>query len=385
MVKRIIFLGTTGFPHGLAEVEKQTLIARSLVEEGCDVIFLCNKSFNYNPDFPYKGQFKGISYLYTSLSSRRYKSNLCNFLSWALGYLIEKIYLIFTHYDVVIINSRSYFELKRVSFIVHLRNKKLFLTLVEDAVSITKNKSKKLQKDVLDFTKKGWQRTDGIFPISNDLINELKQNAPNVRYLKIPVLVDLDDSLIVQTNDELFTDYFLFCGSTEYIDIIDFIIIGYESYHSDSNLILVINGPESSLEKIAIRVSRSNRKSQIIIKTKLTKEKLWYYYKHAKALLIPLQFNKRDKSRFPHKIGEYAISKGVIISSNWGEIPFYFEHLKSAYLLNTQKPEELCQAFEIIDNNIELCKKMSNQAYLVAVNEFDYKLFGKNILQFISE
>lgn len=382
---KILFLGTQGFPYGMAEVEKQTLIARSLVEEGCKVTFVCNKSFNFQSKLSYKGNYKNIHYIYTNFYSRRLKNRLFNSISWLLGEFVEVLYLLISSYDLAILNSRDYSDIKKYSTILHLRKKKLFLTFTEDIRSMYPNADRTILKKIKDFENKTWNIIDGVFPISEELIRQVKERNFLLPMLKIPVLVDLKEAENYKIPDEIPEEgYILFCGSSDYYETIDFIISGFEKANVNVFLFLIINGNTKSMTRVKERVDGSISKNKIVIKTALIKELLWGYYLHAEALLIPLNFNQRDKARFPHKIGEYCASGSAIITSNWGEIPQYFIHGSNCLMLKTNKTEELAYLIEIISSDHILLKRLKQNSRLIAINNFDYQSYGSKILDFIT-
>lgn len=380
---KVLFLGTADFPFGMAEVEKQTLIARSLSEAGCHVKFICKKSFNYNCSLPFKGRFLGIDYIYTSLSSRRLKNKYLNHLSWNLGNLIEKLIILFSKYDFVIASSRDYDEIRLYSKIIHYRNKKLYLTHVEDARSMYKgNDPGKLWK-IEKFETRTWSIIDGVFPISEELSEQIRKVSPSLPQLKIPVLVDLNDVDKADIYANIDKEYFMFCGSADYYKTIDLIISGFEIANLNMSLLLVLNGSRSGMDLIDNRIKKSTCISKIIVKSKLSKTYLWGYYQKAFALLIPLNFDQRDKARFPHKLGEYCAVGKPIITSKWGEIPFYFTDAKNAILLESDDSIELSKAFITISNDHSLRDKLGRGALDLAINEFDYRLYGNKIVRFL--
>ena len=73
---RVVFVGESGFPVGLATIQRMTLMARAFLHVGCQTTVVCRKGVqpqNQGIDFPKKGNFEGVDYVYTSNSI--YKSN----------------------------------------------------------------------------------------------------------------------------------------------------------------------------------------------------------------------------------------------------------------------------------------------------------------------
>lgn len=383
-MNKILFLGTQGFLYGMAEVEKQTLIARALQEQGCDITFICNKSFNYESIIPFMGEFKGIKYIYTNLTSKRCRNKLLNKVLWQIGSIIEKFYLLFANFDFAIVNSRNYKEIELYAKLIHFRKRKIFLTHVEDFRSMHPNANKNKLKEIIDFEKKTWKIIDGAFPISEELFRQVRLSNTNLPLLKVPVLVDINDALIAKDDNPIEENYFMFCGSADYVDTVKFIIDGFECSNSNSKLLLVLGGSKSNLDILNYRINQSFFKEGIIVKSTLSKEQLWGYYKNALCLLIPLNFDQRDKARFPHKIGEYCAVGKPIITSNWGEIPTYFYNNENSILLESNDSLELGNAMRKIEENSELREKIGRNAFDLAINEFDYRLYGEKISKFIN-
>ena len=67
--KNILFVGTEGFPYGLAGVQKAILISKCLALTGNSISVVCRKgihSLETYPDLKAHGDFQGIEYIYTS-------------------------------------------------------------------------------------------------------------------------------------------------------------------------------------------------------------------------------------------------------------------------------------------------------------------------------
>ena len=75
-----------------------------------------------------------------------------------------------------------------------------------------------------------------------------------------------------------------------------------------------------------------DRFRDIVLKSNIAYQDLLSLYKRADVLLIPLRDTIQDNARFPHKIGEYTASKRPILSTNSGELKYYFKDGVSALL-----------------------------------------------------
>ena len=84
-------------------------------------------------------------------------------------------------------------------------------------------------------------------------------------------------------------------------------------------------------------------------------------YKNATGLLIPLRPNIQDEARFPHKFGEYLISGNPVITTNYGEVKYYFKDMVNALIA------------EIYDE-----KAFAEKMYYVITNPSECSIIGQN-------
>ena len=50
--------------------------------------------------------------------------------------------------------------------------------------------------------------------------------------------------------------------------------------------------------------------------------------------MIPLKNTIEDIARFPNKISEYTAAHGLIVTTNFGEVPYYFKDGDNAIVAN---------------------------------------------------
>lgn len=383
-MSRIVLLGTDGFPFGMAAVQKQFLIAKALKDINNDVTVISKKSFNKNCTLPFKGSFDGIDYIYTNLSASEHKNKIFKHISWIFGSIFEKILILFSDFNYAIVSSRSFIDILAYSIICKIKSIKIFLTYVEDNDSMPSAKSNFGRINNIFFNKYAWKMIDGAFPISHFLSDKIREKNPLLPQMFLPVSVDLDyfNNLKQEDINHQTYSYYLFCGAAGYLQTIKFIVYGYLFSNSDKKLILVLNGNLSELEIVSKFLSGKNQKNNIIVISNLSYSTLVSFYKFAFCLLIPLNFDTRDKARYPHKLGEYCASKRPIISSNWGEIPYYFTNLENIILLDSDEYEKLADKMKLLENDNVLCDRLGNNAYEVAKEYFDYKKQGQRIVSF---
>lgn len=238
--KSILFVGTDGFPHGWAGVQKAILISKCLLLTGNNITVICKSGIHSIENYPNlraQGNFDGIEYIYTSGYPFRSTSfTKRNFLK--LKGSLSELALLRSRkrnkkLDFVIISTRSFRKVVFYSFLSKIYNFKIILNYVEFFSAVTKGKSQIISKlnDQL-FDKFAPRLSDSVFPISEFLINHLNETAPGKKYLKIPGLTDFDRYSDIGTLKV--KSYFLFCGDAGYREIILFIIDAFNKLESVS-------------------------------------------------------------------------------------------------------------------------------------------------------
>lgn len=224
----------------------------------------------------------------------------------------------------------------------------------------------------------GYKFFDGVISISEYISEQLKRHSAKLPVIKIPPICNIlyFDALsqqIVHSNK----DYILFCGSANYFEPIKLIVDSYKESKLFPNckLYLVLSGSSDSLNKVKQLLTES-----MVILTELPYESLIKLYMGAKALLIPLRNTTEDTARFPNKICEYTASKGLLITTNYGEVKNYFKDNYNALIADefsvTSYTGKLNQLFEISDTQL---KAMQNRSYEVCKESFDIDVY-KDVL-----
>ena len=130
---KIAYLGSTGFPYGLAEVSKQILISKALIYKGAEVTVICNKGANHQGKITKReGEFEGIKYIYTSIITYNPENKIVRKSFKFIGTVGEFIYLMINNFDVAIINSRSISQILFYRIISKIKKIRIFITMVED-------------------------------------------------------------------------------------------------------------------------------------------------------------------------------------------------------------------------------------------------------------
>lgn len=382
MNRRGLYVGLSGFPEGLAMISKIKLIIMSLQSQGYEVKVMNRKKGNNSKYF---GSIDNIEYtsVYRKNNSKSFIiRRLVNFLFPIMEWkkLVEEARN--NEFDFIIVNTRNFFQILLYFFFKQVYNKKMLLTYVEYGKAMSTKSFISKIGDIL-FEKFAFKMADGLLPISEFLISIVKKNS-NTPFLKTPVLTDIDyiDSVKVEKNE----NKFLFCGAAAFYEIIDLIVEAFEiSLTENYNLTLVCNGSSKEVDKVKKRINLSNRSEQILLLNNITYEELIVQYKMSAALIIPLRSTLQDKARFPHKIGEYSASGRPIISNNYGEMSYYFENGKSAFLADNYSSKALAEKLCFVANNPIVADNVGIEGKKIADKYFSYKSYGKHLREFIEK
>ena len=92
--------------------------------------------------------------------------------------------------------------------------------------------------------------------------------------------------------------------------------------------------------------------------------------------------NSQAKAGFPTKLGEYLASSKPVVITKTGEIPKYLVDKQSAYLAEPDDVGDFAARviFALEDVNAE---KIGATGYEVANRNFNYKLYGKELLEIV--
>ena len=224
---------------------------------------------------------------------------------------------------------------------------------------------------------------DGCIAISNFLEQKAKKVNPHLPVIKVTPLCDFT---IFETNNNGINTtepYLMYCGHANYFEVIKIIIDAYHQsvIHQTKKLLLVLGGGEQQIDRVR------NYAPDCIIKSRLPYTELIAHYKNAYALMIPLRNTIEDSARFPNKICEYTAAKGLIVTTNFGEIPYYFKDGDNAVVALDCTSEAIAAKFDEIElgkYDIESIKRKSEETGRAFFNTKAYQevllTFLRNII-----
>lgn len=221
---------------------------------------------------------------------------------------------------------------------------------------------------------------DGALPISEYIIRKMSHfNKP---YFKVPALADFSKKPI--DNDKRKGGYFVYCANANYYRIANLIIEAFRIYKIKGgkySLILILSGSEKAINDIKDVVKSLGLFSDVAFFSKLPYSILLNYYQNASALLIPLDPEyEQDIARFPQKIAEYCSTAVPLITTNVGEVNYYFNDktcLKADF-----SAESFAEKMVWIEQHKTEAFQIGEKSYELGLNEFEYSKSSEEIFDF---
>lgn len=388
--KHLAFCGYNVFPHGFAQTQRLLLIAKGLEDNNCNTIVICRYgTYQTETDDVFSdGVYEGIKYKYCSGSPIRSISFLRRNFQKLYGMINEFLVLLSLRIsgklDYIFVTTNSFDNVLYYSLVSKLLFTRSVIDNMEFWSAVKRSKwslGEKLhdQLSPVLYSK--------VICISDFLVNQARKTRSKSNILKIPAIVDYSkfDGTDSATAGQNVNDYLLFCGSAVYFPVIDFIIESFEKTQDKKTALIIVssNGSKSDFEKLNLRISGSAKKGLIELKSNLRYSNLVDLYKKSTALLIPLRQNDEDKARFPHKLGEYCASRGVIITTNNGEVPNYFTDLQNALVAASLDSDLFAGKMDYAITNKPNLNQIRLNAYKTGLINFDYKINGAKIYDFL--
>ncbi|MEL7532313.1 MAG: glycosyltransferase [Bacteroidota bacterium] len=388
----IVHLGTNGFPHGMAAIERIRLLSLALLDSGASVRVVSHKGVmkpEQEGDFPPHGQFQGIDYDFVNDSIVRPNSFWERNRAKISGRIKEWQFLRSLRrkkqLDSVIVSSMDLFSLIYYRIICSLLSVPMIYQLVElnSAMANRQGKWKRLSDGLLERYALGLP--DAIWPISQILTQLCQSRFAQTPLLPIPVVCDYSAFDSVRGLDH--EPYFLYCGSSSYAEVIYFLIDAFASIQpierAGYKLYLIVGGARDAKLKIQHYIEDQGLEDEVIMFSGLPYEDLIRHYKGAEALLIPLRPRKQDQARFPHKIGEYLASGKPIITTNIGEIPHYFTNEHDALVADSYEIEAFAEKMRFVLNYPTQARLIGQNGKQLGRKNFDCYQYGVKMTDFI--
>lgn len=225
---------------------------------------------------------------------------------------------------------------------------------------------------------------DAILPISHFLYE--KNRHFNKPMLLTPILADFNSEI---AHDEIeIHNHFAYCAGTSYFRVIKMMLGAYKKFVDNGGLqklIMILSGNEESIVKIRKYAKQMGVEEKIIFKHQIPYKELLNIYETSLGLLIPLDPDSvQDKARFSQKIAEYLSVKRPLITSNVGEIPFYFTPNKDIVIADYNE-QAYFEAMFFLAKNPTKATSIGKEGFKTGKERFDFRCMGAKMYNFLEK
>ena len=376
----IVHVGASYFPSGNAAVQRIRFTYRAVQAAGFRPLII-NKEFNEEkPRAKRVNKFDGIPFVFTPSSLRKPANKVSRQRQHYSGVLGE-LKLLFKRRkkiaSLILYNTSSFSELLYYRIVSKLFGFKMVFQYVEYRSSFAKKSFTERLNDKI-FDNYCSYFADGVIVISEFLKEKIQKKNNKLPLIKLPVICDFEEFTPVKPANPGY-NYFLYCGTSNYLDVIYFNMELYEKARKQNlyngKLVLVIGVADSSglINELEQKIKSSTYANDIVFYKNLPYKEILPLYKSADLLMIPLRNTIQDIARFPHKIAEYTASGKAFISSNIGEIKYYFKNGESAILADEYDVDLYMQSLAPVLKAGNELERIGKQGYRTGYNNFHYE------------
>lgn len=377
----IVFVGLAGVPYLGRACDPRLASEANLLSARNDVIIINRYSSMKTPTL--QGvQLEDNAHV-KEIIRRRKTGKVLSALLYLLSVLAEPWYLFHLRKNSKVsylhLYTGHYFDFVWYWLIARLIGAKTVNDYVEFRTAKgDRNLYDKVNNYLCDF--KGARLWDKCISISNYLAERVTAVNPKIPIIKVTPLCDF--SLFDGNKEEVdITDnYLLFCGSAAYFDVVKQIIDAYRAskIQDSTKLLLVLSGSNENVEKVHAYFNDA------IIRRNLAYSQLIAYYKHAYALMIPLRNTIEDIARFPNKICEYTAASGLIVTTNYGEIKYYFKDGDNAVVASECTTESIANKLnEVAEGKYDIMR-VKERCYETGRSNFSIEAYRESLNDFLS-
>jgi glycosyltransferase involved in cell wall biosynthesis len=389
----IIHLGSSGFPkETTAIIQRIKLTHKGLKLAGCNPLIISKHSLNQTEKKGKLNRCYGIPYILTSILLTRPDNFIIRKLNRFSGYIGELVLLVKKRKSIyaAIFSGPSFIELVHYRFLSKILHFKLIIQYVELSSAITYKRKwyEFINARLLDNYR--FFFCDGIIVISEFLKNRVYLKNNKLPLIKIPAICDFEEFKPIITIPS--SNYLMYCGAIGYYSVIEFVIDLYSKLRKSDcyqgKLLLAIgqgDRDKDMSDKLYNKINECEFRESIMLFTNVPHQELINKYLSAELLIVPMRNALQDIAGFHHKVGEYCAAQKPIISTNLGEMKWYFQDGVSAILAEEYTIEsyytKLCEILPLKDK----LKVIAIGGHKVGAEKLNYLIYGEKLKKFIDD
>lgn len=384
----LIVIGRLSYPSGSSPSNRVHLYCKALKEaKGFPFVINLHSTFTKPQPFNYLGRCEGIPFYYSQKTPIRHNKLIKRNINKIKG-LINSCVIIRRlkkkHNVKVLFFSTSILD--EVIFFLFLKVIKISIIRECNEAPFLIDKGKKESKFnnfLLHLRLKLW---DEIIVISDYLNNYYSAIFPKNKIFQIPILVDMarfSNSLKTRIDGKKVITYIGYMGGNkDGLDNLIEVMSIVRKKVSDTRLQLVGSAPKEDLLLLKNKIDTLGLNDVVGFLGSKNNDEIPHILSNSDLLVLARPDNNQAKAGFPTKLGEYLASGKPVVITKTGEIPKYLIDNKSAYLA---EPDDILNFAEkvIFALNDENAEKIGANGYEIADKNFNYHLYGKEIIEII--
>jgi glycosyltransferase involved in cell wall biosynthesis len=393
--KHIVFImDSNGFPNGMASTQRVKLLSKGLLKTGYDVTILCIRALERQPieNIDVKGCYQGVQFEYTSGTTIRADNFIKRRWLEIRGLLVSFFRILHLKASGAIDCIYLFDATGKLTFLGSIY--KIFAVILKIPLIIELNERPWSLKENPAYLEKRISPligATGVIVISSFLNqwveSEVKRTSKNVAILYIPILIDSQESIDVDSQFPHENPVLMFAGAPQYDETIRFLFETMREVIKINPLCrLIISGIKETDPAGAWLLSEKTSEeiqNNISLIGYVSRSELLELYRRSTALLIPLFDDVRSKARFPTKLGEYLMSGRPVITNNVGELTKYLVNGRDAFFCEPGDPTAYAKLIlQVLDDPIRT-NAIGQKGKETACQHFDYSLWGHQLAVFI--
>lgn len=239
----------------------------------------------------------------------------------------------------------------------------------------------RLYCQILDRT---YRRYKGVVFISRNI---QEYYASKVRKsIVVPILSDCDHPFAPSSGLDTFD--FVFLGSVSFPkENLNELLEGFIMFvkeHQDARLLLYGILTDANKRRLEEFIEKTNASENIQYRGTLPHENVCNVLSSAGALVLPRANNKQNYYGFSTKLSEYAVSGTPIVMTNTGVVADYFQDGVNCLMCDGYDRNAFKIKFdELAQMSVAEKQQMAENAYRVAQNRFDYRIYSETLKGFL--
>ncbi len=378
---KIVFVGLSGVPYTGRACDSRLANIANLLVENCTIEILNRYSSSKNK--PLDGISLDPKVQTKEIVISRQTNRFISIIYYCISLILEPFYIIKSNkkeqIDWLHLYSGHYIDFLVYRLIAKIIGAKILYEYVEyRSEKNSKGIYHKINNYLCDFH--GAKLWDACFCISNFLINKAQRVNPSLPVTKVTPIGDFELFNSIHKSVCIKKPYVMFCGHAGYFDVVKFIIDSFNTSKSSKTkeLLLVLGGNAEQINRVR------EYDKHCIIMNKIPYEELIAFYKNSFALMIPLRETLEDIARFPNKICEYTAAHGLIVTTQNGEMGYYFENGVNAIVADNCTVASIARRLDELEEGLYNIDEIKDEAYRTGLYNFSIEAYKSSLLDFLS-